>query len=231
MVLCLLLVSGALWPVSYSFAASEAASSKAPLSPEAASEATYGTTKPIDPSATTTPSVDDADNVIVTTPSTEPTPPTTPVEPAIPSVQMCIRDRVRGVLREEQREAGPEDEGGVSGRALRSRRQRRRYRWVLGWPTRRNASMPGGRLVASTDAIGVTMPAETVVPPRFRTPEPRLRLHAAFALSLIHISTACPRPTSRRRSPSPRTARWCSPARRGTGGRFSLRGRRVRTRA
>ena len=86
LVLCLLLVSGALWPVSYSFAASEAASSKAPLSPEAASEATYGTTKPIDPSATTTPSVDDADNVIVTTPSTEPTPPTTPVEPAIPSV-------------------------------------------------------------------------------------------------------------------------------------------------
>lgn len=34
------------------------------------------------------------------------------------------------------------------------------------------------------------MPAETVVPPRFRTPEPRLRLHAAFALALAACALA-----------------------------------------
>ena len=47
----------------------------------------YGTSKPADPSAATTPSFDDADNVIVTTPSTELLPPTTSVEPpATPAV-------------------------------------------------------------------------------------------------------------------------------------------------
>ena len=47
----------------------------------------YGTSKPADPSAATTPSFDDADNVIVTTPSNEPSAPTAPVEPpATPSV-------------------------------------------------------------------------------------------------------------------------------------------------
>ena len=34
------------------------------------------------------------------------------------------------------------------------------------------------------------MPAETVVPPRFRTPEPRLRLHAAFALAIAACALA-----------------------------------------
>lgn len=85
--LCLLLVFGLLWPVSYSFAASEAASSETPPSLEAVPEETPDITKPIDSSVATTPSVDDADNVIVATPSTEPSPPTAPVEPpSTPSV-------------------------------------------------------------------------------------------------------------------------------------------------
>ena len=86
-VLCLLLVSGLLRPVSYSFADSETIDGKTPPSAEAASEGAPDATKPADPSAATTPSFDDADNVIVTTPSTEPLPPTTPVQsPSTPSV-------------------------------------------------------------------------------------------------------------------------------------------------
>lgn len=84
--LCLLLVLGLLWPFSYSFAASEAAS-EASTSFGAASEAALGSAKPAGSLIATTPLVDDADNVIVTAPSTEPSPPTAPVEsPATPSV-------------------------------------------------------------------------------------------------------------------------------------------------
>ena len=80
--LCLLLVLGLLWPFSYSFAASEASS---PF--EAAPEAAFESAKPVGSSDATTSPVDDVNNVIVTTPSTEPSPPTAPVEsPATPSV-------------------------------------------------------------------------------------------------------------------------------------------------
>lgn len=84
--LCLLLVLGLLWPFSYSFAASEAASeASSPF--EAAPEATFESAKPVGSSDATTSPVDDVNNVIVTTPSTEPSPPTAPVEsPATPSV-------------------------------------------------------------------------------------------------------------------------------------------------
>lgn len=85
--LCLLLVFGMLWSVPYSYANSKETSRETPLLAEAAPEATSGATKLIDPSAVTTSPVDDADNVIATTPSTEPSPPTTPVEsPSTPSV-------------------------------------------------------------------------------------------------------------------------------------------------
>lgn len=84
--LCLLLVLGLLWPFSYSFAASEAASeASSPF--EAAPEAAFESAKPVGSSDATTSPVDDVNNVIVTTPSTEPSPPTAPVEsPATPSV-------------------------------------------------------------------------------------------------------------------------------------------------
>ena len=85
--LCLLLVFGLLWPVSYSFAVSEATSHEASPLAEAASRIAPESTKPADPLATTTPTVDDADNVTITTPSTEPVPPAAPTEPpATPSV-------------------------------------------------------------------------------------------------------------------------------------------------
>ena len=84
--LCLLLVLGLLWPFSYSFAASEAAS-EASCPFEAAPEAAFESAKPVGSSDATTSPVDDVNNVIVTTPSTEPSPPTAPVEsPATPSV-------------------------------------------------------------------------------------------------------------------------------------------------
>ena len=75
-----------LWPLSYSFAASEAASeASSPF--EAAPEAAFESAKPVGSSDATTSPVDDVNNVIVTTPSTEPSPPTAPVEsPATPSV-------------------------------------------------------------------------------------------------------------------------------------------------
>lgn len=75
-----------LWPFSYSFAASEAASeASSPF--EAAPEAAFESAKPVGSSDATTSPVDDVNNVIVTTPSTEPSPPTAPVEsPATPSV-------------------------------------------------------------------------------------------------------------------------------------------------
>ena len=84
--LCLLLVLGLLWPFSYSFAASEAASeASSPF--EAAPVAAFESAKPVGSSDATTSPVDDVNNVIVTTPSTEPSPPTAPVEsPATPSV-------------------------------------------------------------------------------------------------------------------------------------------------
>lgn len=83
--LCLLLVFGALWPVAYSFAASEVTSETHP-SPEVTPKTAPESTKPAEPPATLTPSVDDAGNVIVATPSTEPTSTTSVGPPATPSV-------------------------------------------------------------------------------------------------------------------------------------------------
>ena len=87
LVLGLLLVFGVLWPVPYSFATSEAVSGKTHPSAEAAPEATSGVTNPAEPTVATTPSVDDADNVIVATSLTEPSLPNISVEPpTTPSV-------------------------------------------------------------------------------------------------------------------------------------------------
>ena len=87
--LCLVLVLNVLWPVSYSFAASETTSGETPPSSEAIPETAH-TTNPTDSPIATIPPVDDADNVTVTLPSTELAPPTTPVEPpATPSIPEC----------------------------------------------------------------------------------------------------------------------------------------------
>lgn len=86
-VLCLLLMFSMLWPVPYSFAASEAFSGETSLSTEDAPGITSESTNSANPPTTTVPPVDDADNVIVTTPSAEPEVPSAPVEPpATPSV-------------------------------------------------------------------------------------------------------------------------------------------------